>query len=285
MKKKFPTLLLSCLPFAFGLAMQVAVMTLLIIVAEIFMFVIGPIWFDTNFDPIKDLDTLLANTNFNALIMIAFSVCCTVFFGIWYYKSCGGNFRFSFKRQFHPLQPVGLLFLTPGTQFAASIVISSVAILFPKWIENYMNMMDEAGMTEMTVLLFIYSVILAPISEELIFRGVTMRIARKAFPFWAANLIQAVLFGVFHMNIVQGIYAGLFGLVLGIICEKGGSIYFSIFFHFLFNLWGSTAADWLAIENEPLSGLIIILGSALGLGLGILFFLKGTNKVAKKRSV
>ena len=282
MKKKFPTLLLSCLPFAIGMALQVAAMTLLMVVAEIFMFFIGPIFFNTNFDPINDLNTLLLDTNFNALIMIAFSVSCTVTFGIWYYKSCGGNFRFSFKRQLHPLQPVGLLFLTPGTQFAASLVISFVAVIFPQWMENYMNMMEEAGMNEMTVLLFIYSVILAPISEELIFRGVTMRIARKAFPFWAANLIQAVLFGVFHMNIIQGIYAGLLGLVLGFICEKGGSIYFAIFFHFLFNLWGTTAADWLVIENETLGGLIVILGTALGLVFGLLFFKKGTNKVAQK---
>ena len=282
MKKKFPTLLLSCLPFGIAMAIQVAAMMILIVVAEIFMFIIGPIFLETNFDSINDLNTLLSDTNFNALIMIAFSVTCTVTFGIWYYKSCGGNFRFSFKRQFHPLQPVGLLFLTPGTQFAAGILISFVAYIIPSWYENYMNMMDEAGMTEMTVLLFIYSVILAPISEELIFRGVTLRIAKKAFPFWAANIIQAVLFGVFHMNIIQGIYAGLLGLVLGFICEKGGSIYFAIFFHFLFNLWGSTAADWLAIENETISGLIVIAGTVLGLLFGILFFKKGTNKVAKR---
>ena len=66
-----------------------------------------------------------------------------------------------------------------------------------------------------------------------------MRLVRRALPFWAANLMQAVLFGIFHMNWIQGIYAFVLGLVLGWICEKGGSIYFSMFFHILFNFWGT----------------------------------------------
>lgn len=32
--------------------------------------------------------------------------------------------------------------------------------------------------------------------------------------------MQAVLFGIFHMNWIQGIYAFVLGLVLGWICEK-----------------------------------------------------------------
>ena len=85
--------------------------------------------------------------------------------------------------------------------------------------------------------MFIYAVILGPVCEELVFRGVTMRLVRRALPFWAANLMQAVLFGIFHMNWIQGIYAFVLGLVLGWICEKGGSIYFSMFFHILINFW------------------------------------------------
>ena len=129
--------------------------------------------------------------------------------------------------------------------------------------------------------MMIYSVCLAPIGEELIFRGVTMRIARRSFPFWAANLIQAVLFGIFHMNMIQGIYAAVLGLFLGYVCEKGGSIYLAIVFHFLFNLWGTTSAEWLTVEDPMLISLIVIGGTIIGLVAGILFFRRGNSLVGR----
>lgn len=81
--------------------------------------------------------------------------------------------------------------------------------------------METAGLdSDIGLFMFIYAVILGPVCEELVFRGVTMRLVRRALPFWAANLMQAVLFGIFHMNWIQGIYAFVLGLVLGWICEK-----------------------------------------------------------------
>jgi hypothetical protein len=40
-------------------------------------------------------------------------------------------------------------------------------------------------------------------------------------PFWVANILQAVLFGIYHMNPLQGIYAFFIGLFLGYVCHKG----------------------------------------------------------------
>ena len=41
---------------------------------------------------------------------------------------------------------------------------------------------------------------------------------------------------VIFLDMIQGIYAFFLGMVLGYICEKGGSIYQSILFHMMFNL-------------------------------------------------
>ena len=51
--------------------------------------------------------------------------------------------------------------------------------------------------------------------------------------------MQAALFGLFHLNWIQGIYAFALGIVLGYVCERGGSIYYSMGLHLLFNLWGT----------------------------------------------
>jgi membrane protease YdiL (CAAX protease family) len=279
--KKIKTLLFSTVPLLLGIGIQYVAMIYLIIISAIFMFVIAPQITQTSYNE-NDFMVLLMNIDFNTILMIAFSVTCIVIFGIWYYKSCGGNFLPNVKRTFHPLQFLGIVFLIPGTQFFSSIIIGIVSSIFPSWLEAYEKLLESAGMgDEISIIMMIYSVCLAPIGEELIFRGVTMRIARRSFPFWAANLIQAVLFGIFHMNMIQGIYAAVLGLFLGYVCEKGGSIYLAIVFHFLFNLWGTTSAEWLTVEDPMLISLIVIGGTIIGLVAGILFFRRGNSLVGR----
>ena len=269
--KKLKTFFFSFTPFLLGMGIQYIAVFYLMIIAAIFMFTVAPA-ITGHYTSGEDVMNLFMNMDFNTIVMIVFSVSCTVIFGIWYYKSCGGDYRFDVKKEFHPLQLLGILVMVPGTQFATSLLVSVLASIFPKWLEEYEALMESAGMgDEVTLLMMLYSVCLVPFSEELIFRGVTMRIARRAFPFWVANIIQAVLFGVFHMNMLQGCYAFALGLILGYICECGGSIYYSIFFHFLFNLWGTTS-QWMNSVDEMLLGSIIMLGAMVLFPLGTLIF-------------
>lgn len=174
----------------------------------------------TGFDA-DTIETLLTNTEFNACIMLIYTVTCIVFMGIWYYRSCGGNYLPKPSLTFHPLQFLSIILLIPGMQFFSGYLTSAVSLLFPNWLSQYEKLMETAGLdSDIGLFLFIYAVILGPVCEELVFRGVTMRLVRRALPFWAANLMQAVLFGIFHMNWIQGIYAFVLGLVLGWICEK-----------------------------------------------------------------
>lgn len=275
--KKLKTFLFSFVPFLLAFAMEYIAVFYLMFVAAIFMFAIAP-GITGQATSGDDLMNLFMNTDFNTIIMIAFSLSCTIIFGIWYYKSCGGNYRLNVKKELHPLQLVGIAVMVPGTQFATTILISVISVIFPKWLEDYEALMESAGMSdEITIIMFIYSVFLAPWSEELIFRGVTMRVARRAFPFWIANIIQAVLFGAFHMNMLQGCYAFALGLILGYVCERGGSIYYSIFFHFLFNLWGTTS-QWMNSMNEALLSILILLGATIILPAGAILFQQGTKK-------
>ena len=132
--------------------------------------------------------------------------------------------------------------------------------------------------------MLLYSVLLAPVCEELIFRGTTMHLARKAVPFWLANVMQAFLFGLFHMNWIQGIYAFALGLVLGYVCEKGGSIYYSIFLHFLFNFWGTVISNALAgMESTVLLSVIMLVVTIVSLTLGFFLFVSGT-RIKKERN-
>ena len=59
------------------------------------------------------------------------------------------------------------------------------------------------------------AIIVMPIIEELVFRLIFLRAGRMIMPFWAANLVQAVLFGVYHTVTIQRIYGFVLGLMIG----------------------------------------------------------------------
>lgn len=275
--KKIKALCFSTIPFFLGVGIQLVAQFYLLFIAAIFLFGIAPAVTGTIYSE-YDLLSLVQDMNFNAILGMTFSISCIAVFGIWYYRSCSGNFKVDFKKTFHPYEIIGIVLLIPGTQFMSSIVTSIISVAFPSWLEDYLELMETSGLSgDVPLLMMIYSVLLAPISEELIFRGVTYKLARRAFPFWIANIIQALLFGIFHMNMLQGCYTFILGLVLGYICEKGGSIYHVILFHFLFNLWGTTASQWLIVDNEMVQGLIIIFGAIVGMVGGLLLFNKGNR--------
>lgn len=276
--RKLKTGLFSTVPMLLSIAIQFFAVYYLLFIASIFLFGIGPALTGQSHD-VNDLFILVADMDFNTLAMIIFSFCCIVVFGIWYKKRCGGSFHINIKKEIHPFEILGIACFIPGTQYLSSLVASIVSIFFPSWLTAYEELLETAGLgTDVTALMFLYSVLLAPISEELIFRGVTLRIAQRAFPFWIANTIQAFLFGAFHMNPLQGCYTFVIGLILGYICHRGGTLYHVIFFHFLFNLWGTTAAQWMLDLDVMMQGMIVLLSLILGLGLGFYFFHLGNKK-------
>ncbi len=77
--------------------------------------------------------------------------------------------------------------------------------------------------------------LVAPIIEEIIFRGLIFGELKRKIPIPAAIVIQALLFGMYHGNYTQAIYASVLGIVLGYVCYKTGSIVSSILVHISFN--------------------------------------------------
>jgi len=85
------------------------------------------------------------------------------------------------------------------------------------------------------VIVFITVGIMAPIIEEIIFRGLVLNELKKVVPACPAIILQAIIFGIYHMNPLQGVYTSLLGIVLGIAAEKTGSIWTPILIHISFN--------------------------------------------------
>lgn len=53
--------------------------------------------------------------------------------------------------------------------------------------------------------------------------------------FWIANVLQALLFGVIHLNLIQGSYAFVLGLLLGWVYWRTGKLRYSMLLHLAVN--------------------------------------------------
>ena len=79
--------------------------------------------------------------------------------------------------------------------------------------------------------------IIAPVFEELLFRGVMFRRLRDYVSFLPAALCSAAIFGLVHFDIVTGISAFVIGVIMAWLYEYTGSIFSSMLFHFGFNFY------------------------------------------------
>ncbi len=86
------------------------------------------------------------------------------------------------------------------------------------------------------IVVLILSVLLPGIVEELMFRGVIQGAASAGGQVTAAIIIQAVVFAVFHVDILFLIAPFLAGLLLGYIRHKTGTVYAPVLAHITMNL-------------------------------------------------
>lgn len=78
-------------------------------------------------------------------------------------------------------------------------------------------------------------VVIAPVTEELLFRGLLLRSLRTRYGRAVAIGVTAVLFAVFHLDPQALVFATLIGIVLGVIADRARSIVPSIALHAGFN--------------------------------------------------
>lgn len=148
--------------------------------------------------------------------------------------------RFNVRSMNPPLILWGVVLI-----FIVGVVIEPLIEMFPKGLENIDKAIGRGGWVILTTVVF------APILEEMLFRGLILGSIRekqgRALP---AVLISAVIFGVIHFNIPQGINAFAIGIILGYIYVRTNSLAAVILIHAINNglaytlreLFGSTVS-------------------------------------------
>ncbi len=188
-------------------------------------------------------------------------------FGVWYYFGCGRPKAVSVRKVLS-IKDI-LIVIVGGVSlclFANGFVLF-MQFVAPTVVEQYMELMEMAGMGT-NVLTIIAAVVVAPIGEEILCRGlifyyarkVTFGMKNKTAAFWIANTIQALVFGIMHMNILQGSYAFVLGLGIGFLYKKYNSLYPCMLAHFVVNFLSTFVIGFvLAPLPETLVTAIVIM--------------------------
>jgi membrane protease YdiL (CAAX protease family) len=104
-----------------------------------------------------------------------------------------------------------------GFAFLGRTVVGflAVALTNGKALREASNLTGGDGSVVSIVVLFVVAVVLAPVAEELMFRGLLLRSFMHRMPFWPAALLSTLLFGAFHMYEV-GTLAGAITLACSV---------------------------------------------------------------------
>lgn len=78
--------------------------------------------------------------------------------------------------------------------------------------------------------------LLAPVYEEVLFRGVVLDSCQRYLNFNAANIIQSLLFALIHLNLLMSPIYLIFGLLAGYLRKKSGGLLSGITLHILNNV-------------------------------------------------
>ena len=190
---------------------------------------------------------------------------------------------YSHTRRLSPACFGWIVLLGFAVQHVISLLMAAIYAIMPSAMDQYTEMIDSSGISQYSILWAVSTLILPPIVEEIIFRGLILQyLGRAGARFLVANLIQAVLFGVFHMNFVQGIYTALLGFLLGWLAYRYDSILVPMVLHAIFNLFGTVLVD---LESRFLPDIVltlIILGSVPLLVITILMIHFGVGEKKKK---
>ncbi|MPM61496.1 hypothetical protein SDC9_108356 [bioreactor metagenome] len=149
-----------------------------------------------------------------------------------------------------------IILLGIGIDSISTIIINSLINIFPGYIE-VTNKMDASTNSIISIICF---VVFIPIFEEIMCRGIIFNHLKRNYSIVSAIIIQALIFGLLHGNIIQSTYTFICGIVFVLVNIYCGSIFGGIILHIIFNLFGVLYLKNLLTFNEFYSTIYLSLG-------------------------
>lgn len=205
---------------------------------------------------LKQYSYMINESGIVTVIELAATFICAIIMVIWYYNGyCKKEKKAGTYKSALPLFrewrfDAFLVAVTLGV-FGLSVLIQIATEAMLPNVASLMNDVLSLALGGNQVIALLAAVVFAPICEEVTIRGIALRRCERAFGLVGCMLITAVLFGVMHLNPIQGLYALPMGLAWGFIGYKTHSVIPGIVCHALNNLAGTLLGNYIDPEQYP----------------------------------
>lgn len=125
--------------------------------------------------------------------------------------------------------------------------------------------------------------LISPVAEEIVFRGLIFNRLRRFYGAAAAVIVSGLLFGVYHGNLVQGVYGGCMGMLMAYVYLRLCGFFYPCLFHAAANL-----AVFALAQNAALHAHVFtVRGCAALLTVAVIdvFLLEKMQRIKTKRPV
>jgi len=151
------------------------------------------------------------------------------------------------------------LFLGLNLFLNAVFDLTRVMEFFPGTIEHHEAMFAGGGIIMQLVVIGL----LAPIVEELCFRGVVLNRLSAWMPTWAAVLISSIVFGLVHIDTFQILYTTLIGFIFAWGYIRTKNLWIPIVGHVVFNMTSVLLGHYMEVTGAEMPSVILIIPSAV----------------------
>lgn len=189
-----------------------------------------------------------------------------------------------FVKEMHPAKAAGFLIFG----FASATAVSALITLLPRFFmtESYTEATGTLYLNWDLFFKLLTLLLLAPVVEEIIFRGHMLNTFLEKIPEKKAILLSTIIFAVMHGNTIWILYAFLMGMILAKTSMKEDNIAYGVLLHIGFNM---TSVVNYFITNDPVknqtyfgSRWLILLYGVLGLAISVFLAAVYTNKLDLK---
>lgn len=130
---------------------------------------------------------------------------------------------------------IGLLFVLGGC-VALAVNYLFVLIGFTGSSAAYEQVAEKQFVLPLWAGIILYGIV-SPVAEEIVFRGIVYNRLRRQYSLWIAIIGSAIIFGVYHGNIVQAVYGFVLGVMIALAYEKYGSFSVPVVLHSAANIF------------------------------------------------
>ena len=205
----------------------------------------------------------------NAILVTGLSGLCTIIPALYLYKKdrvrrmAGGLLPDTGKNKISVRDGFFLLILGAGCAHFFNLVVGILQIVLQS--TQYQESMELMTSGKGIWMLIFWMGIVAPVSEEITFRWLIYLRLRDYLNVRRAAVISGVIFGLYHGNLLQAIYATILGIIFAYVLEATGNLFSSVLLHIGANVWSLAITE---ISGRLLNSRLL---NVLGIAILVLF--------------